>query len=69
MCYELHVTVECTEQGVIVTSDELNAVASSATEEEALRNLEQAIEALMQGYGEEVRKKLKERVLKVTEVV
>jgi predicted RNase H-like HicB family nuclease len=46
---------------VIVSCDELNAVASGATEEEALRNLEQALEALMETYDEEMKQRLAER--------
>jgi predicted RNase H-like HicB family nuclease len=46
---------------VIVSCDELNAVASGATEEEALRNLEQAFGALMETYDEEMKQRLAKR--------
>ncbi len=68
MGYELLVTLEHTDKGVIATCEELNAVASGATEEEALENLMQAIEALIETYGDEVKERLKERSLKVVEV-
>jgi predicted RNase H-like HicB family nuclease len=48
--FEVPVIIEHAPEGVIVSCDELNAVASGATEEEALRNLEQALEALMETY-------------------
>ena len=47
MGYELLVTLEHTDKGVIATCEELSAVASGATEEEALENLMQAVEALI----------------------
>ncbi|MCS3919850.1 type II toxin-antitoxin system HicB family antitoxin [Fervidibacter sacchari] len=68
MGYELLVTLEHTDKGVIATCEELNAVASGATEEEALENLMQAVEALIETYGDEVKERLKERSLKVVEV-
>jgi len=68
MGYELLVTLEHTDKGVIATCEELNAVASGAIEEEALQNLMQAIEALIETYGDEVKERLKERSLKVVEV-
>ncbi len=68
MGYELLVTLEHTDKGVIATCEELNAVASGATEEEALKNLMQAVEALIETYGDEVKERLKERSLKVLEV-
>jgi predicted RNase H-like HicB family nuclease len=45
--FEVPVVLEHASEGVIVSCDELNAVASGATEEEALSNLEQALEALI----------------------
>jgi predicted RNase H-like HicB family nuclease len=45
--FEVPVIIEHAPEGVIVSCDELNAVASGATEEEALSNLEQALEALI----------------------
>ena len=68
MGYELLVTLEHTDKGVIATCEELSAVASGATEEEALKNLMQAVEALIETYGDEVKERLKERSLKVVEV-
>ena len=68
MGYELLVTLEHTDKGVIAACAELNAVASGATEEEALENLMQAVEALIETYGDEVKERLKERSLKVVEV-
>ena len=55
------VVLEHAPEGVIVSCDELNAVASGATEEEALSNLEQALEALMETYDEEMRQRLAEQ--------
>lgn len=66
--YEVLVVLERMPDGVIASCDELNAVASGATEEEALHNLEQAINALMEAYGKEVRQRLAGRVLKVVEI-
>ncbi|MFA0732432.1 MAG: hypothetical protein LKKZDAJK_001342 [Candidatus Fervidibacter sp.] len=66
--FEVPVVLEYTSEGVLASCDELNAVASGATEEEALRNLEQALEALMETYGEEIRQRLAERVLRVVEI-
>ncbi len=54
-CFEVPVVLEHTSEGVIASCDELNAVASGSTEEEALRNLGQAHEALMETCGEEIR--------------
>jgi predicted RNase H-like HicB family nuclease len=59
--FEVPVIIEHASEGVIVSCDELNAVASGATEEEALRNLEQALEALMETYDEEMKQRLAER--------
>jgi predicted RNase H-like HicB family nuclease len=59
--FEVPVIIEHALKGVIVSCDELNAVASGATEEEALRNLEQALEALMETYDEEMKQRLAER--------
>lgn len=68
MGHELLVTLEHTDKGVIAVCDELSAVASGATEEEAVENLMQAIEALIETYGDEIKKRLEERSLKVVEV-
>jgi predicted RNase H-like HicB family nuclease len=59
--FEVPVIIEHAPEGVIVSCDELNAVASGATEEEALSNLEQALEALMETYDEEMRQRLAEQ--------
>ena len=59
--FEVPVIIEHAPEGVIVSCDELNAVASGATDEEALRNLEQAFEALMETYDEEMKQRLAER--------
>jgi predicted RNase H-like HicB family nuclease len=45
--FEVPIVLEHAPEGVIVSCDELNAVASGATDEEALRNLEQAFGALI----------------------
>jgi predicted RNase H-like HicB family nuclease len=45
--FEVPIVLEHAPEGVIVSCDELNAVAPGATDEEALRNLEQAFEALI----------------------
>jgi predicted RNase H-like HicB family nuclease len=45
--FEVPVVLEHASEGVLASCDELNAVASGATEEEALSNLEQALEALI----------------------
>ena len=65
--HEVPVILEHTPEGVIASCDELNAVASGATEEEALRNLEVAINALMETYGDEIGQRLAERVLRCDE--
>jgi len=59
--FEVPIVLEHAPEGVIVSCDELNAVASGATDEEALRNLEQALEALMETYDEEMRQRLAEQ--------
>jgi predicted RNase H-like HicB family nuclease len=59
--FEVPVIIEHAPEGVIVSCDELNAVALGATEEEALCNLEQALEALMETYDEEMKQRLAER--------
>ncbi len=51
MGYKLPITLERPDEGFIATCDELNAIASGATEEEALKSLQQAIEALMETYS------------------
>ncbi len=56
--YEVPVILEHTSEGVIASCDELNAVASGATEEEALRNLEEAVNALMETFSDEIRQEV-----------
>jgi len=45
--YEIHVDFEADEEGVVAYCDELNAVASGPTKEEAQRNLLLAIQNMM----------------------
>lgn len=56
--YEVPVILEHTPEGVIASCDELNAVASGATEEEAFRDLEAVINALVETYGDEIRQEV-----------
>ncbi|MFN4180104.1 MAG: hypothetical protein ACK4I8_07300 [Armatimonadota bacterium] len=56
--HEVPVFLEHMPEGVIASCDELNAVASGATEEEALCNLEEAINALMETYSDEIRQEV-----------
>lgn len=57
--YEVPVILEHTPEGVIASFDELNTVASGATEEKVLRNLlEEAINALMETFGDKIRQEV-----------
>jgi predicted RNase H-like HicB family nuclease len=57
------VTVEKTPQEYIASCEELRAVASGATEDEALANLKLAIRALLSQYGHELELAGKRRVV------
>lgn len=68
MKYPLYVSYEETEDEVIAYCDEVNAVASGKTKDEAKANLLEAIETLLNEYGDNVKGQLKERVLTILEV-
>ena len=57
------VTVEKTEHEYVASCDELRAVASGGTEEEAVANLKLAIRALIAQYGREFEVPGKRRVV------
>lgn len=54
MGYELLITLEHADEGIVATCDELNSVAPGSAEEEALSNLRQAIDSLLETYGVEM---------------
>ena len=54
MSRNVHVVFEPCDDEVMAYCDELNAVASGATKSEALANLQKAIAALVEEYGDEV---------------
>lgn len=62
MKYTLYVSYEEDENEVIAYCDEVNAVASDKTKEEAKENPLKSIEALLDEYGENVKDQLKETV-------
>ena len=66
--YSIHVGFEKDKDGFVAYCDELNAVASGKTKEEAKRNLLIAIRSMMDDYGDEVRDRLKGQSLTVVEV-
>lgn len=66
--YEIHIAFGEDEHGVIAYCDELNAVASGCTKEEAKRNLRIAIQSMSDEYNNEVKARLRERVLTAVEV-
>lgn len=68
MRYPLYVTFEETDDEVIAYCDEINAVASGSTKEEAENNLREAIKTMLAEYGDEVGAGLKEKVLTFLEV-
>jgi len=57
------VTVERTPHEYVASCDELRAVASGATEQEALANLKEAIRRLISEYGGELELLGKRRVV------
>jgi len=66
--YRINVGFEKEKDGVVAYCDELNAVASGKTKEEAKRNLLIAIKSMMDDYGDEVKARLKGQALTVVEV-
>lgn len=68
MKYPLYVSYEETEDEIVAYCDEVNAVASGATREEAKENLLTAIELMLDEYGDNVKGQLKEKVLTVLDV-
>lgn len=68
MKYPLYVSYEETEDEIIAYCDEVNAVASGGTREEARANLLTAIELLLEEYGDNVKGQLKEKVLTILDV-
>lgn len=68
MKYPLYVTFEETEKEVVAYCDEVNAVASGKTEDEAKKNLLEAIKVMLDEYGNEVKGQLKEKILTILEV-
>lgn len=56
-------TIERTPHEYVASCDELRAVASGASEEEALANLKTAIAALLDQYGSEFESLVKRRVV------
>jgi len=65
--YEIHVAFEADEEGVVAYCDELNAVASGYTKEEAQQNLLLAIHNLLEDYSDAVKRRLRGRELTVLE--
>jgi len=68
MKYPLYVSFEETEDEIIAYCDEVNAVASGKTREEAKKNLLTAIELMLDEYGDKVKGQLKKKVLTILEV-
>jgi len=68
MKYPLYVSFEVLPEEVIAYCDEVNAVASGKTKEEAENNLREAIKSLLEAYGDEVKAELKKRVLTYLDV-
>jgi predicted RNase H-like HicB family nuclease len=66
--YEIHIAFDEDEHGVIAYCDELNAVASGCTKEEARWNLLTAIQSMSDDYSNEVKTRLRGRVLTAVEV-
>lgn len=65
---DIHIGFDESGDDVVAFCDELNAVASGSTREEAAQNLRLAIEEMMKDYGPDFRERLRGRIQSMVEV-